>query len=177
MSAIQLERLHEHYIVPAGYNVAESSNGTVQTISLMWVAGEEPETVYEVSLRSADYAYLAEHNCKHVDVWRTCKAEYEAVLSPFARAMFSCIAAQCTIWVSDEQQTNDMARFWAYRLHESVAVMNREVYYIKIDIDSQRRLTVEQIKSGEDLSDIYLPKAWGTDAARLGQGFLIVPTG
>lgn len=177
MSAIQLEKLWSDYVIPAGYRVAESSNGTVQTISLVWVAGEEPEMVYEALVRSADNACLAEKNCKHLDVWRTCKAEHEAVLTPFARAIFDCLSAQCTIWVSDEQQTDDMARFWAYRLHESLAMPNREVCYINIDIVSRGHPTVEPINSGEALSDIYLPKSWGTDAARLGKGFLIAPTG
>lgn len=175
MSAIQLESLQEHYAIPAGYCIAESNDDTVQTISLMWVVGEEPEAVYQVLVRSAANAYLAENNCKHIDVWRSCRVEHEAVLTPFARAIFDCLLRQCTVWVSDEQQTDDMERFWAYRLHQSLAMPNRDVYYI--DIGSQGRPTVEQIQSEEALSDAYLPKVWGSDAACLGKGFLIAPTG
>jgi len=163
----------DNYVVPAGYSVVESSSGSVQTVSLMSMAGEKQEAVYEVVVRSVDNAYLAENNCKHLDVWRTCKAEHEAVLTPFARAIFACIAAQCTIWVSDEQQRADVRQFWRYRLHESVVMPNLDVFYI--DTGSQERPTVELVKDAEALSDIYFPKSWGTDAERLGKGFIIAP--
>ncbi|WP_045407400.1 hypothetical protein [Vibrio jasicida] len=169
------------FVVPAGYRLVTkrytlTDEGMIQTICLIYIGGNEPETVYKVKLivRNEPNAYLPVKNCTQLLVWRQVAGPHSLVLSGFARQVFHFLLRSNNIMISDEQQTSDGKRFWLDRMGEAFSIADASVYYIDLDeLDGSLIPVVVRIHSFEDLMEKYVPKGWGADESHKGRVFVI----
>lgn len=169
------------FVKPAGYKVVaneatKQKEGVIQTICLIWSAGENAEIVYKVKtiVRDEPNAYLPLKKCTQLIVWRQIAGIHGHVLSCFAREVFNFLLQSYNVIITDEQQTPDGQRFWLDRIGEALVTADREVYYVDLnELDDNLVPVIERISSHEELMDNYCPKGWGADESHRNRAFII----